>query len=161
PYGWSPPNYWWDNTHRSGAQTSDLTSQGGSWGMDTEQGPGHTMPTYDSLQRFLSASDQARIRDCVTTNSACYQYHNDRSSNYRELSKESTAIGNRYGGWNGDQSSSVVAQCTTPACTPSATPTPVSDVVEKWQVMNYEVHRSQFEAFIGHSKVQYPLSPST
>src|SRR5262249_50486103 len=63
PYGWAPPGYWWDNTHRTGNETSDLTSQGGSWMLDTEQGPGHTMPTKDSLDRFLTPAEQAKMVD--------------------------------------------------------------------------------------------------
>jgi exo-1,4-beta-D-glucosaminidase len=154
PYGWSPPAYWWDNAHRSGNETSDLTSQGGEWLFDTEQGPGHTMPTLDSLRRFMTPTELAKMVDCAQpgttpnanqpggnpppTTSDCWLWHTDTSSNYRHLSKEDDAINKRYG------------QITN-----------LDDLVEKWQVQDYEDHRGLFEAVIGHSKVAPPLTPST
>lgn len=154
PYGWAPSGYWWDNTHRTGNETSDLTSQGGSWMLDTEQGPGHTMPTKDSLDRFLTGAEQAKMVDCAKpgptpnanqpggnpplTTQECWMFHTDTSGNYRHLSKENDAINKRYGQI-----------------------TDVDDLVKKWQLQNYEDHRGMFEAVIGHSKVAPPLTPST
>jgi exo-1,4-beta-D-glucosaminidase len=154
PYGWSPPAYWWDNTHRTGSETANLTSQGGSWLLDTEQGPGHTMPTRDSLNRFLTPAEQAKMVDCAqpgptpnpnqpggnppSATSECWMFHTDTSTNYRHLSKENDAINKRYG------------QITN-----------IDDLVKKWQLQNYEDHRALFEAVIGHSKVGAPLTPST
>src|SRR5438874_1212945 len=58
PYDWVPPSYWYDTTHFA---SGDLTNQGGSWGFDSEESGGDTVPTIDSINRFLSASDQATL----------------------------------------------------------------------------------------------------
>ena len=39
--------------------TRPVTNVGGAWGFDSEQSAGDTVPTMDSIQRFLSAADQA------------------------------------------------------------------------------------------------------
>ncbi|HEX4832727.1 MAG TPA: hypothetical protein VH478_16715 [Trebonia sp.] len=64
PYDWVPPGYWYDTTHAPDNATdadSTLTNVGGSWGFDSEEGSGDTVPTTDSLQRFLSPADQATL----------------------------------------------------------------------------------------------------
>ncbi len=58
PYDWVPPSYWYDNVHASTGDSS-LTNNGGAWAWDSETGPGDTVPTQDSLNRFLSPGDQA------------------------------------------------------------------------------------------------------
>ena len=56
PYDWVPPNYWYDTTH-SDSDDSTQTNAGGSWGYDSEQSAGDTIPTMDSLDRFMSPGD--------------------------------------------------------------------------------------------------------
>ena len=60
PYDWVPPNYWYDTTHFD-KRDSTQTNAGGSWGYDSEQSAGDTIPTMDSLNRFMSP---ATCRTC-------------------------------------------------------------------------------------------------
>ena len=39
----------------------DQTNAGGSWGFDSEESAGDTIPTLDSLNRFMSAGDQSEL----------------------------------------------------------------------------------------------------
>ncbi|MBM9504422.1 glycoside hydrolase family 2 protein [Actinacidiphila acididurans] len=127
PYDWVPPNYWYDTTHSTGG---DLTNSGGAWGFDSEQSSGNTVPTPDSLNRFLSASDQAALWQTPGAN----QYHNNYEGTkhtgyaFGTLYNLDTAITKRYGPWSG-----------------------LSQYVEEAQVQNYESTRAQFEAFLAHS----------
>jgi exo-1,4-beta-D-glucosaminidase len=127
PYDWVPPSYWYDTTHSGGG---DLTNSGGSWGYDSEQSAGNTIPTQDSINRFLSAADQSALWQSPGAN----QYHN----NYEGTKHTGYAFGtcfnldasisNRYGAWSS-----------------------LSQYVLQAQVANYENTRAQFEAFIDHS----------
>jgi exo-1,4-beta-D-glucosaminidase len=127
PYDWVPPSYWYDTSHSGGG---DLTNSGGSWGFDSEQSAGNTIPTLDSINRFLSAADQAALWQSPGAN----QYHN----NYEGTKHTGYAFGtcfnldssitNRYGAWSS-----------------------LNQYVEEAQVANYENTRAQFEAFIDHS----------
>jgi len=127
PYDWVPPSYWYDTTHSGGG---DLTNSGGSWGFDSEQSAGNTIPTLDSINRFLSAADQAALWQSTGAN----QYHN----NYEGTKHTGYAFGtcfnldasitNRYGAWSS-----------------------LNQYVQEAQVANYENTRAQFEAFIDHS----------
>jgi exo-1,4-beta-D-glucosaminidase len=127
PYDWVPPSYWYDTTHSVGG---DLTNSGGAWGFDSEQSAGNTVPTLDSLNRFLSAADEAALWQSPGAN----QYHNNYEGtkhtgyHFGTLYNLDTAITNRYGSWSG-----------------------LSQYVEEAQVANYENTRAQFEAFIAHS----------
>jgi exo-1,4-beta-D-glucosaminidase len=127
PYDWVPPSYWYDTTHSGGG---DLTNSGGAWGYDSEQSAGNTIPTLDSLNRFLSASDESTLWQTPGAN----QYHN----NYEGTKHVGYAFGTcynldasitaRYGSWSS-----------------------LTQYVEEAQVANYENTRAQFEAFIAHS----------
>jgi exo-1,4-beta-D-glucosaminidase len=134
PYDWVPPSYWYDTTHSSNNATDDdstLTNVGGSWGFDSEQGSGDTVPTMDSIQRFMSPSDQAALWQQPDA----HQFHTNYESTdgthsgyaFGTLDNLDTAIKNRYGGWNS-----------------------LSQYVQEAQVQNYEDVRAQFEAFIDH-----------
>jgi exo-1,4-beta-D-glucosaminidase len=137
PYDWVPPNYWYDTAHVA-TRDSSQTNAGGSWGFDSEQSAGDTIPTLDSLNRFMSASDESNLWQ----NSSFNQYH----ANYEPSCKKGYSFGTlchfdaaldaRYG-----------------------TPASLSQYVEESQVQNYENTRAQFEAFIDHS-ASSPL-PST
>ena len=143
PYDWVPPGYWYDAAHSSNNGTDDdstLTNVGGAWGFDSEQSAGDTVPTMDSIQRFMSPSDQAALWQQPDA----HQYHANYEStdgshsgySFGTLDNLDTAIQNRYGQWNSLQ-----------------------QYVEEAQVQNYEDTRAQFEAFIDHWN-NYP-TPST
>jgi exo-1,4-beta-D-glucosaminidase len=127
PYDWVPPSYWYDTSHSAGG---DLTNSGGSWGYDSEQSAGNTVPTMDSLNRFLSAADQATLWQTPGAN----QYHNNYEGTkhagyfFGTLYNLDASITARYGAW-----------------------TSLADYVEEAQVANYENTRAQFEAFVVHS----------
>ena len=143
PYDWVPPSYWYDTTHSSNNANDDdstLTNVGGSWGFDSEQGSGDTVPTMDSIQRFLSPADQATLWQQPDA----HQYHTNYEStdgphsgySFGTLDNLDTAIANRYGSWNS-----------------------LAQYVQEAQVQNYEDTRAQFEAYIDHWN-NYP-TPST
>jgi exo-1,4-beta-D-glucosaminidase len=127
PYDWVPPIYWYDTTHSTGG---DLTNSGGSWGYDSEQSAGNTVPTLDSINRFLSPADQAALWQSPKAN----QYHNNYEGtqhtgyNFGTLFNLDTSITNRYGAWSS-----------------------LPQYVQEAQVANYENVRAQFEAFLAHS----------
>jgi exo-1,4-beta-D-glucosaminidase len=127
PYDWVPPVYWYDTSHSAGG---DLTNSGGAWGYDSEQSAGNTVPTLDSLNRFLSPADLNTLWQTPGAN----QYHN----NYEGIKHTGYAFGtlfnldasitNRYGAWSS-----------------------LAQYVQEAQVANYENTRAQFEAFLAHS----------
>ncbi len=127
PYDWVPPLYWYDTTHSGGG---DLTNSGGAWGFDSEQSAGNTVPTLDSITRFLSASDQAALWQTPGANQYHNNYEGTRHTGYAfgTLYNLDTSITNRYGAWSS-----------------------LGQYVEQAQVANYENTRAQFEAFIAHS----------
>ena len=137
PYDWVPPDYWYDTTHFD-TRDSTQTNAGGSWGYDSEQSAGDTVPTLDSIQRFLSASDQSNLWQNQTFN----QYHLNYEPNcargytFGTLCKFDTAMSSRYGSWSS-----------------------LSQYVEQAQAQDYENTRAQFEAFLDHAN-NSPL-PST
>ena len=143
PYDWEPPSYWYDTTHSSNNAVDDdstLTNVGGAWGFDSEQSAGDTVPTMDSIQRFLSPSDQAALWQKPDA----HQYHLNYESvhgahsgyAFGTLDNLDTAIAHRYGTWHS-----------------------LPQYVEEAQVQNYEDTRAQFEAYIDHWD-NYP-TPST
>ena len=138
-----PPDYWYDTTHSSNNANDDdstLTNVGGSFGFDSEQGSGDTVPTMDSIQRFLSPADQATLWQQPDA----HQYHTNYEStggqhsgySFGTLDNLDTAIAHRYGQWNS-----------------------LAQYVQEAQVQNYEDTRAQFEAYLDHWN-NYP-TPST
>ena len=100
PYDYVPPNYWYDTSHFDPTD-STRTNVGGSWGLDSEQSAGDTVPTLDSINRFLSASDQASLWQ----NPSAMQYHANYETGhggyaFGELFDFDTAMRNRYGKWS-------------------------------------------------------------
>ncbi len=137
PYDWVPPSYWYDTSHSDFADDSSLTNVGGSWGFDSEQSAGDTVPTLDSIRRFMSADEQTQL----WTNPGYNQYHanweTDTSGySFGTLYNFDTALTNRYGSWSS-----------------------LEQYVEEAQVQDYENVRAQFEAFLAHST--NAESPST
>jgi exo-1,4-beta-D-glucosaminidase len=127
PYDWVPPVYWYDTSHSTGG---DLTNSGGSWGYDSEQSAGNSVPTLDSINRFLSAADQAALWQSTGANQFHNNYEGTKHTGYHfgTLFNLDTSISNRYGAWSG-----------------------LNQYVQEAQVANYEDTRAQFEAFIVHS----------
>jgi exo-1,4-beta-D-glucosaminidase len=129
PYDWVPPDYWYDTTHFDPTD-STRTNVGGSWGYDSEQSAGDTVPTLDSINRFMSAADQANLWQNPSFNQFHTNYEGTGHTGYSfgTLYNFDTALTNRYGPW------------------PDLT-----TYVQEAQVANYENTRAQFEAFIDHS----------
>ncbi len=127
PYDWVPPNYWYDTTHFVGG---DETNAGGSWGYDSEESAGNTVPTLDSINRFMSASDQANLWQKPGFNQYHTNYEGTQHSGYNfgTLFNFDTALTNRYGSWPD-----------------------LATYVQEAQVQNYENTRAQFEAFLDHA----------
>jgi exo-1,4-beta-D-glucosaminidase len=137
PYDWVPPNYWYDTTHFD-TSDSTQTNAGGSWGYDSEESAGDTIPTLDSLDRFLSAADLAALWQTPKANQYHANYEGTSHTGYHfgTLFNFDTALTKRYGAWSS-----------------------LSQYVQEAQVQDYENVRAQFEAFIDHAN-NTPL-PST
>ena len=128
PYDYVPPNYWYDTSHYDSGDDS-RTNAGGSWGFDSEESAGDTVPTLDSINRFLSASDQSNLWQKPDFN----QYHANYETGhggykFGTLFTFDQALTNRYGQWSD-----------------------LASYVQEAQVQNYENTRAQFEAFMDHS----------
>ncbi|HVX42731.1 MAG TPA: hypothetical protein VHC49_02540 [Mycobacteriales bacterium] len=142
-YNYAPPNYYWANGPET-VNTKDPTLQmnGSAWGFDTETSGGNTIPTQDSLDRFLTPEDQKKIWDPATATGQTAgedMYHTFYFADYTRLSRMgvyNTPLWKRYGPW-ADQAS-------------------YNKIV---QMGEYEIARAQFEAYIGNSTD--PANPST
>ncbi|WP_198045638.1 glycosyl hydrolase 2 galactose-binding domain-containing protein [Kitasatospora mediocidica] len=127
PYDWVPPDYWYDTTHNQ--PNDNQTNAGGSWGFGSEQSAGDTVPTQDSLDRFLSPADQAQLWQSATDNQYHANYENGHGQyQFGTLYYFDRALTARFGA-----------------------PKNLADFVEKAQIQNYENTRAQFEAFLDHS----------
>jgi exo-1,4-beta-D-glucosaminidase len=141
PYDWVPPSYWYDTTHYN-PEDPTRTNVGGAWAFDSEASAGDTVPTLDSIERFMSPYEQAQLWKAPAFN----QYHANYEAElpgpqnegyaFGTLFELDQAISNRYGAWSSLQ-----------------------QYVEEAQVANYETQRAEFEAYIDHS-VNKP-TPST
>ncbi len=136
PYDWVPPDYWYDTTHLG--TDSTVTNAGAAWGYDSEESAGDTVPTLDSLNRFMSASDLANLWQSPKFNQFHLNYEPRCKSGYSfgTLCHFDTALSSRYGAWSS-----------------------LAQYVQEAQVQDYENVRAQFEAFIDHAN-NTPL-PST
>jgi len=136
PYDWVPPNYWYDTTHLGSDST--VTNAGAAWGFDSEESAGNTIPTIDSLNRFMSASDLSNLWQNTKFNQFHTNYEPRCKAGYSfgTLCHFDTALSSRYGNWSS-----------------------LNQYVEEAQAQNYESVRAQFEAFIDHANAA-PL-PST
>ncbi len=136
PYDWVPPDYWYDTTHLGSDST--VTNAGAAWGYDSEESAGNTIPTIDSLNRFMSAADLSNLWQNTKFNQYHANYEPRCKSGYSfgTLCHFDTALSSRYGAWSS-----------------------LSQYVEEAQAQDYENVRAQFEAFIDHANAA-PL-PST
>jgi hypothetical protein len=120
----------------------DFTNAGGAFGYDTETSPGNTVPTRDSLNRFMTTADQEQVFDPATTNglgSGADIFHTSPYGDYTAIGRMgqyNTPLWNRYGHWSD-----------------------MPSYQREAQAGGYEVTRAEFEAYIGHSKD--PANPST
>ncbi len=137
PYDWVPPDYWYDTTHID-KNDSTQTNAGGSWGYDSEQSSGDTIPTMDSLNRFMSSADLSNLWQSPDANQYHANYETACNNNYSfgTLCHFDAAMNARYG-----------------------KPASLAQYVEEAQALDYENTRAQFEAFIDHAH-NSPL-PST
>ncbi len=128
PYDWVPPNYWY--SEQFDRHDSTQTNAGGAWGYDSEESAGDTIPTLDSLHRFMSAGDLSAL----WRNRLANQYHANYEPrcnigySFGTLCHFDTALRARYGAWSG-----------------------LDQYVEEAQAQDYENTRAQFEAFIDHA----------
>lgn len=136
PYDWVPPDYWYDTTNLG---TDPLVNNaGGAWGYASEQSAGDTIPTIDSLKRFMSPSDLAALWQDPGLNQYHLNYEPACLSGYSfgTLCHFDAALSARYGNWSS-----------------------LAQYVEEAQAQDYEDTRAQFEAYIDHAD-NTPL-PST
>jgi exo-1,4-beta-D-glucosaminidase len=142
PYDWVPPSYWYDTTHYAPGDPT-RTNVGGAWAFDSEASAGATIPTLDSIKRFMSPLEQAKLWQSPNYN----QYHLNYEAglpniaanggySFGTLHDFDAALRARYGPWSS-----------------------LSSYVEKAQVQDYETQRAEFEAYIDHST--RPQAPST
>jgi exo-1,4-beta-D-glucosaminidase len=128
PYDWVPPNYWYSMEFDK--HDSTQTNAGGAWGYDSEESAGNTIPTLDSLHRFMSAADLSALWRNRLANQYHANYEPRCGSGYTfgTLCHFDTALRARYGAW-----------------------TSLGQYVEMAQAQDYENTRAQFEAFIDHA----------
>ncbi len=134
PYDWVPPSYWYDTSHFDPGDRS-RTNVGGAWAFDSEASAGHTVPTLDSINRFLSPFEQTELWQNPDYNQYHANYEPDLPDpetnggySFGTLHDLDAAISARYGPWSG-----------------------LDQYVEEAQVQNYETQRAEFEAYIDHS----------
>jgi exo-1,4-beta-D-glucosaminidase len=134
PYDWVPPSYWYDTAHYDPTDPT-RTNVGGAWAFDSEASAGQTVPTLDSIRRFLSPFEQTELWKNPDYN----QYHANYEAGLPNINQNGgysfgtlhdldAAIRARYGPWSGLQ-----------------------QYVEEAQVQNYETQRAEFEAYVDHS----------
>jgi exo-1,4-beta-D-glucosaminidase len=137
PYGWIPPDYWY-NTRQHDKYDRTQTNAGAAWGYDSEESAGDTVPTLDSLRRFMSPVELAKLWQDPSYNQYHLNYEGTAHIGYHfgTLYNFDAALRARYGKWHS-----------------------LSQYVEEAQLQDYEDTRAQFEAFIDHANHK-PL-PST
>ena len=158
PYNWFPPSYAYSLNCSGSSGANPCTggafvNRGGAWAFETEASPGSTVPTQDSLNRFMPPAAQTQM---VTSpnlrlfNSGTGSRDSGTSyASFQHIGVQATAICRRYGTWT-------AAPVTCPTNPPGATglyannPS-ISDFVRKGQALNYESVRAHFEAYIDHS----------
>ena len=133
PYDWVPPSYWYDTSHYSPGDPT-RTNVGGAWAFDSEASAGATIPTLDSIKRWLSPAEQAKLWQDPNANQYHLNYEDQLPSPanggyaFGTLHDLDAAIEARYGSWSS-----------------------LDQYVEEAQVQNYETQRAEFEAYIDHS----------
>ena len=107
---------------------------GGAWGFDSEASAGDTVPTLDSIQRFMSPAEQAGAVAATDHN----QYHANYEPELPNRQNGGYSFGTLY------ELDNAIQRATEPGrASPSTS--------EEAQVQNYETQRAEFEAYIDHS----------
>jgi exo-1,4-beta-D-glucosaminidase len=133
PYDWVPPSYWYDTSHFDPSDGS-RTNVGGAWAFDSEAGAGATIPTQDSINRFLSPFEQRQLWKAPNYNQYHLNYEPDLPGpsndgySFGTLHDLDRAMKARYGPWSS-----------------------LSQYVTEAQLANYETQRAEFEAYVDHS----------
>ena len=133
PYDWVPPTYWYDTSHYAKSDPT-RTNAGGAWAFDSEAGAGATIPTLDSIGRFLSPFEQTQLWKAPDYN----QYH---------LNYEPDLPGPSNGGYSFGTLHDLDGAMTARYGTWSSLP----QYVQEAQLQNYETQRAEFEAYVDHS----------
>ncbi len=141
PYDWVPPSYWYDQTHYD-PHDPTRTNVGGAWGFDSEASAGDTIPTLDSIERFMAPFEQ----EALWREPAFNQYHTNYEPEIPGPANEGYSFGTLY---NLDRA---IAERYGPAES-------LAQYVEEAQAQNYETQRAEFEAYIDHADAQ--PTPST
>ena len=143
PYDWVPPSYWYDTSHYS-PEDPTRTNVGGAWAFDSEASAGATIPTLDSIERFMSPFEQAQLWQAPDYNQYHLNYETELPSEeanygyaFGTLHDLDKAMAARYGQWSS-----------------------LGGYVEDAQLANYETQRAEFEAYIAHSHAS-STTPST
>lgn len=79
PYAWTPPLYWFTDTHL-----------GGAWGFNTETCPGASIPPVASLRKMLPEGSLWPI------DKKYWEYHTGRNQ-FESLDRDINALSHRYG----------------------------------------------------------------
>jgi len=141
PYDWVPPSYWYDSTHYDHHDPT-RTNVGGAWGFDSEASAGDTVPTLDSIERFMSLPEQQQLWQNPEYN----QYHTNYEPQLPGPSNGGYSFGTLY------ELDRAIAARFGPASS-------LAEYVEDAQLQNYETQRAQFEAYIAHADAK--PTPST
>ncbi|HEX3977934.1 MAG TPA: hypothetical protein VHW96_16820 [Solirubrobacteraceae bacterium] len=133
PYDWVPPSYWYDTTHYASSDPT-RTNVGGAWAFDSEAGEGATIPTLDSIDRFLSPFEQTQLWKAPDYNQYHLNYEPDLPGpsnggySFGTLHDLDRAMTARYGPWSS-----------------------LAQFDQEAQLQNYETQRAEFEAYVDHS----------
>lgn len=131
PYDWVPPSYWYDTTHYDPTDPT-RTNVGGAWAFDSEASAGQTVPTLDSIKRFMSPFERTELWKNPDYNQSHANYEagllnikQNGGYSFGTLHDLDAAVKARYGQWSS-----------------------LDQYVEEAQVQNYETQRAEFEACI-------------
>jgi exo-1,4-beta-D-glucosaminidase len=158
PYNWFPPSYAYSRNCRGSSGNLPCTSgafvnRGGAWAFQTESSPGSTVPTQDSLDRFMTPAEQKQM----ITSPNLRLFHSGRGDrdngtsygSFPHIGVLATAICHRYGTWTDGP---VTCPTNPPGTSGQYSDNPsISDFVRKAHAINYETVRAQFEAYIDRS----------
>ena len=158
PYNWFPPSYAYSlncsgSTGANPCTSGAFVNRGGAWAFETESSPGSTIPTLDSLNRFMPPAAQQQM----ITSPNLRLFNSGRGgqdsgtsyASFQHVGVQATAICRRYGTWT---ATPVTCPTNPPGTTDLYANSPnITDFVKKGVALNYESVRAQFEAYIDHS----------
>ncbi len=133
PYDWVPPAYWYDRGHYLPSDPT-RTDAGGAWGFDSEASAGDTVPTLDSIGRFMSSGEQ----EALWRQPEYHQFHANYETELPSPENGGYAFGTLY---NLDRA--ITGRY--------GAPESLASYVEEAQAQNYETQRAEFEAYIDHA----------